>query len=480
MRRRNTPFFFSFLMSRKTKLICTLGPATESEETIGRLMEAGTNVFRLNMSHGKHEWAAEMVKRVRKVAAERGEHIGVLFDLTGPSIRTGDLKETWHLSEGDVVEFRQADTEPSADFSTTVNYAGLMADVSVGNTLVVDNGVLLMRIDEVEADRIRCTVKTPGTMGSRRHINLPGVRLNLPALTEKDHIDLALAVECEADFIAGSFVRDAAHVRELRACMRALEGDAQIVAKIEDQEAVRNIDAIIAEADVIMIARGDLGTEVEFEELPILQRRIIKRCHELATRVIVATQLLESMIQNPTPTRAEVTDVMNAAYEEADALMLSGETSVGRYPIRCVEALVRIATRIERSGGQGFGQSMLLREERQKVARAAVTLADSLPDARIVVLTRRGVLANQVALLRPRTSGFYAVTPKESVCRKLTLTRGVKAIKMAFSSNIEETIQRVSKQLLQENLVRSGTPIVIVSDILSDHFGANSILLHHA
>ena len=467
-------------MSRKTKLICTLGPATESEETIAQLMDAGADVFRLNMSHAKHEWAAKMVKQVRKLATQRGEHIGVLFDLTGPSIRTGDLKEPFQLVEGDTVEFRKTGTDPSTPISTTVNYDGLMADVAVGNTLVVDNGVLLMHIETVEADRILCTVKTPGPLGSRRHINLPGVRLNLPALTEKDHKDLALAVECEADFIAGSFVRDAAHVRELRDAMRALEGDAHIVAKIEDQEAVRNIDAIIAEADVIMIARGDLGTEVEFEELPLLQRRIIKRCHELATRVIVATQLLESMITNPTPTRAEVTDVMNAAYEEADALMLSGETSVGRYPVRCVEALVRITTRIERTAGQGFGQTMLLRDERQKVARAAVTLADSLPNAQLIVLTRRGVLAIQVAMLRPRTTGFHAVTPKESVCRRLSLTRGINAIKMSFSTNIEETIRRVSDELLKENLVRTGTPIVIVSDILSDHFGANSILLHHA
>lgn len=447
---------------------------------IGKLMDAGTNVFRLNMSHAKHEWAASMVKQVRRQAQQRGAHIAVLFDLTGPSIRTGDLAQPYTLAEGDIVEFRKTGSEPTVEKSTTVNYDGLMGDVAVGNTLVVDNGALLMRIDTVEADRILCTVKTPGSMGSRRHINLPGVRLNLPALTEKDFKDLALAVECEADYIAGSFVRDAAHVRELREAMKALEGDAQLVAKIEDQEAVRNIDAIIQEADVIMIARGDLGTEVEFEELPILQRRIVKRCHELGTRVIVATQLLESMITNPTPTRAEVTDVMNAAYEEADALMLSGETSVGRYPERCVDALVRISTRIERSGGQGFGQSMLLRDERQKTARAAVTLADSLPDARLVVLTRRGVLANQVALLRPRTSGFYAVTPKESVCRKLALTRGVRAMKLSFSAGIEETIRRVSEQLLKEDLVRAGTPIVIVSDILSDHFAANSILLHHA
>lgn len=467
-------------MPRKTKLIVTLGPATESPEMIGQLIDAGANTFRLNMSHAKHEWAKEMARLVREQAALRNTHAGVLFDLTGPSIRTGDLAEPFTLQNGDIVEFRKQGTQPSVDFSTTVNYDGLMADVSEGKTLVVDNGALLMLITKVEADRILCEVKTPGSMGSRRHINLPGTRLNLPALTEKDHKDLELAVECDADYIAGSFVRDAAHVRELRERMTALEGDAQIIAKIEDQEAVRNIDAIIQETDMIMVARGDLGTEVEFEELPILQRRIVRRCHELSKRVIVATQMLESMITNPTPTRAEVTDVMNAAFEEADSLMLSGETSVGRYPVRCVEAIVRIATRIERSGGQGFGQNVLLRDERQKVARAAVMLADSLPDARLIVLTRRGLLANQVAMLRPRTNGLYAITPKESVCNQLTLSRGIRPFKIAFSSNIEDTIKRVSEHLLKEELIRSGNPMVIVSDILSDHFGANSILLHHA
>jgi pyruvate kinase len=467
-------------MSRKTKLIVTLGPATESQEMIGKLIDGGVNVFRLNMSHAKHEWAAEMTKFVRAESEKRNSHTAVLFDLTGPSIRTGDLDKPYDLQEGDKVEFRRADAEASIPISTTVNYPGLMGDVTAGNTLVVDNGALLMRIDRVDDDRIICDVRTPGLMGSRRHINLPGVRLNLPALTEKDRKDLALAVECGADYIAGSFVRDAAHVKELRDAMEALEGEAQIVAKVEDQEAVRNIDAIIRTADVIMIARGDLGIEVDFEDLPILQRRIVKRCHELGTRVIVATQLLESMITNPTPTRAEVTDVMNAAYEEADCLMLSGETSVGRYPERCVEALVRIASRIERSGGHGFGQSVILRDERQKTARAAVTLADSLADARLVVLTRRGVLANHVALMRPKTAAFFAFTPKETVCRQLSMTRGIRPFRISFASNIEETVQRATERLRELDLVRPGTPIVIVSDILSDHFAANSILLHHA
>jgi len=467
-------------MSRRTKIIITLGPATEAEETIGQLIDRGTNVFRLNMSHAKHDWAREMTRRVRRAATEREAHVAVLFDLTGPSIRTGDLENPYELKIGDMVEFRKSDAAPSIELSTTVNYGGLMDDVAEGRTLVVDNGTMLMEIKVRKDDRIICEVKTAGKLGSRRHINLPGTRLNLPALTEKDRIDLALAVECDADYIAGSFVRDAAHVRELREAIEALEGGAQIVAKIEDQEAIRNIDAIIQATDVIMVARGDLGVEVEFEELPILQRRIVKRCHELGKRVIVATQLLESMIQNPTPTRAEVTDVANAAYEEADCLMLSGETSVGLHPLRCVEALVRISMRIERTGGLGYGQSVLLRDERQKAARAAVTLADSLPDARLIVLTRRGVMANHTAMLRPRTNGFYAFTPKDRVCRQLALTRNVEAFKLPFAATIDETIQRAVEMLRQADLVRPGTPLVIISDILSDHFAANSILLHHA
>ena len=465
---------------RKTKLICTLGPATEQPEMIGRMIDAGANVFRLNMSHAKHDWAKRMSEAVREQAVARGKHCAVLFDLTGPSIRTGALPKSYALEEGDLVEFRKEGAEPGEEISTTVNYEGLMNDVSEGNTLVVDNGALLMAIERVGSDRIVCRVKTPGPLGSRRHINLPGVRLNLPALTEKDYKDLELAVECDADFIAGSFVRDGSHVRELRAACKSLDGHAQIVAKCEDQEAVRNIDAIIREADVIMIARGDLGTEVEFEELPILQRRIVKRCHELGTRVIVATHMLESMITQPTPTRAEVTDVMNAAYEEADALMLSGETSVGRYPERCVDAMDRIARRIERSGGHGYGLKVLLRDERQKTARAAVTLVDSLPDARLVVLTRRGVLANHVAMVRPKTLHFFAFTPNHRVCRQLALSRGVRAFKLPFATSIQGTIEKACKLLGEEGLVRKGTPLVVVSDILSDQFAANSILLHHA
>ena len=467
-------------MTPRTKIIVTLGPATEAEETIGQLMDLGTNVFRLNMSHAKHEWAREMTRLVRRQASQRGIHVAVLFDLTGPSIRTGDVEKPYALAIGDLVEFRREGTSPTIPISTTVNYGGMMDDVAEGSTLVVDNGTLLMQIQSRQDDRIICECKNSGELGSRRHINLPGTRLNLPAMTEKDKVDLALAIECESDYIAGSFVRDAAHVHEIRRAIEALEGTAQVVSKIEDQEAVRNIDAIIQASDVIMIARGDLGIEVDFEELPILQRRIVKRCHELSRRVIVATQLLDSMIQNPTPTRAEVTDCSNAVYEEADALMLSGETSVGKHALRCVDALTRIASRIERSGGMGYGQGVLLREERQKTAKAAVTLVDSMPDARLVVLTRRGVLANHTAMLRPRTKDFFAFTPSEVVCRQLAISRNVTALRLPFAAGIDETIKRAASLLIERGFITPGTPLVIVSDILSDHIAANSILLHHA
>lgn len=467
-------------MPRRTKIIVTLGPATEEEETIGQLMDLGANVFRLNMSHAKHEWAREMARLVRRQADVRHLHVAVLFDLTGPSIRTGEVSKPYDLNIGDLVEFRREGTEATVPISTTVNYGGMMDDVTEGKTLVVDNGTLLMEIRSRQDDRIICECKNAGVLGSRRHINLPGTRLNLPAMTDKDRDDLALAVECGADFVAGSFVRDAAHVHEIRQAIEALEGTAQVVAKIEDQEAVRNIDSIIQASDAIMIARGDLGIEVAFEELPLLQRRIIKRCHELSRRVIVATQLLDSMIQNPTPTRAEVTDTSNAIYEEADALMLSGETSVGKHALRCVDALVRIASRIERSGGLGYGQNVLLREERQKTARAAVLLADSMPDARLVVLTRRGVLANHTAMLRPKTADFYAFSPNEVVCRQLAMSRNVTAMRLPFAANIDETIQRAAALLIETGAITPGTPLVIVSDILSNHIAANSIILHHA
>lgn len=466
---------------RRTRLIATLGPATESVEVIRSLVETGADTFRLNMSHASHEWARTVAGRVREAAADapRARPVGLLFDLQGPSIRTGTLTQPYTLSKGDKVEFRHRGSEAALLFSTTVNYTSLVNDVSVGDTLLVDNGAMIMKIEGVTEDRITCEVQTNGSMGSRRHINLPGVRLNLPALTEKDRADIEVAVECEADFVAGSFVRDAAHVHELRAQIRAAGGHAQLIAKLEDQEAIKNLDDIIHASDLIMVARGDLGIEVHIEELPIIQRRIVKRCLCLGRRVIVATHLLESMIESPTPTRAEVTDCANAVYEEADALMVSGETSVGKHPQRCIAILDRVARRIERSGGLGYAALADLRTAKQHAVRAAVQLVDSIQDAVMVVFTRSGATANQAALLRPR-SPIYAFTPDEYVCRGLALSRSVRPFVIPFRDKPRETIADAVATLRNRRDIPEGTPLVVFSDTFQVDHAVDSILLEHA
>jgi pyruvate kinase len=464
---------------RRTRLLATLGPATETNEAIAKLIEAGTDTFRINMTHAKHDWARDIVRRIRHISSECDRPIGVLFDLQGPSIRTGTLEENFDLKVGDRVEFRLESAEARTELSTTVNYDGLPDDVVVGATLLVDNGAVIMDVEAVMPDRIVCEVKTAGEFGSRRHINLPGVRLNLPALTDKDRADIALAVECHADFVAGSFVRDAGHVRELRTAIRDAGGHAQVVSKIEDQEAVRHLDDIINESDLVMVARGDLGIEVHIEELPILQRRIVKRCLTLGCRVIVATHFLESMISSPTPTRAEVTDVSNAVYEEADALMVSGETSVGKYPFRCIEILDRVSRRIERSGGLGFADGARLETEKQHAVRAACTMADAIPEAVMVVFTSTGKTAIQAALLRPRAP-IYAFTKDCRALQTLSLARGVRPFFVEFAENPRDTIATAIDILRRHRDIPTGTPLVVVSDTLQGDRPVNTILIEHA
>ncbi len=464
---------------RKTSIIITLGPATDSPDNLAQLIDNGVDVFRLNMSHAQHDWCREAVHNIRKIGKEKNRHVAILFDLQGPSIRTGDLDAPFELEIGDKVEFRVKDSEPSIKYSTTVNYGGMINDVEAGKTLVVDNGTMLMHIDEKQDDRIICTVNTAGKLGNRRHINLPGTRLNLPAMTEKDHADLAVAVECQSDYIAGSFVRDAAHVTELRGEMEKLGGTAHIISKVEDQEAIKNIDDIILASDIIMIARGDLGIEVNVEELPLIQRHITKRCHALGRRVIVATHMLESMITNPTPTRAEATDVAHAVFEEADSIMLSGETSVGEFPIRCVQTLDRIARKMEATESAGNAKLAVLTTGKQKVVQAAVNLADSLEGAHIVVFTKRGVMSVQTALLRPEAHiHSFASTPE--TCRRLALARGIQAYELPFYDDPLITINSAVDYLKENNIVQEGTPLVVISDTLRKSQAVDSILLLHA
>ena len=452
---------------RKTKIVCTLGPATEAPEMIRALIDAGVGVFRINMSHAKHETVRALVPRVRELAEESGKIVAILLDTQGPAIRTGDLPAKILLKRGDIFEFTVRGAAATEAMSVGVNYDDLVGDLNVGDPVIVDNGLIHMRVLSKTKDALRCEVLTPGEMGSRRHINLPGIHVKLPALTEKDLADVALGAELRVDFVALSFCRFPQDVEQLRSVLLGHGSTARIVAKIEDQLAVANLEGIIEAADGVMVARGDLGIECAMEELPIIQRRIVKRCVTLGRTVIVATQMLESMITNPVPTRAEVTDVANAVFEEADAIMLSGETSVGKYPVECVDALVKIACRIERSGGLGFAEKAFLQNDREKTAHAAVTLANNFPEAKLVVFTKRGTLAGYVARLRPGRAPIHAFTPTWEQCRKLALHRGLTPHQLDFSTSPVEMVAAAEKELLAKGLAKKGEHLIIVADIFT-------------
>jgi pyruvate kinase len=454
---------------RKTKIIITLGPATQDEQTLQQLISTGVNVFRLNMSHADHDWVREKVKTIRRLAAEMNMQVAILMDLQGPSIRTGDLKEKIVLKPNDFFTFTLRGHTITDPNSTDTNYDDLMTSVNVGDIVIVDNGVIQMRAVENNGKELRCQVLTNGLMGSRRHINLPGIEVNLPGLTEKDLICVDLGIECDVDYIAMSFVRYAKDVLWLKDILKRKDASQiKIISKIEEQSAIRRFDEILGTSDGIMVARGDLGVELPYEELPIVQRKMVKQCVMEGKPVIVATQMLESMIVNPVPTRAEVTDVANAVYEETDAIMLSGETATGAYPVDCVKVLDTIAQRIERSGSVEFHDLIIPQDDRQKVAAAAVHLADSTNAEGILVFTKTGRMARACAMFRPHSSQIFSFTEDEKLARRLCLHYGVMSIVIKFESTSSQTIHKAEQTLISRNLVEGGKKVVVISDILSE------------
>jgi pyruvate kinase len=465
---------------RRTKIICTLGPATESSETLRGLLSAGADVFRLNMSHARHEWVREIVPRIRQIAAEIPRPVAILLDTQGPAIRTGELKSNLELKPGDILEFTVRGAKSEEKYSVDVNYEGLVDDISVGDVVLVDNGVMRLLVLGKKRNRIRCKVLTPGVMGSRRHINLPGVRVNLPPLTPKDLEDIALGVELKVDFVALSFARKKSDLQELRRVLKKAKSNARVVAKIEDQSAVRQIDQMIDEADVVMIARGDLGIECPMEELPIIQRKIVKRCLRVGKPVIVATHMLESMIENPVPTRAEITDVANAVFEQADAIMLSGETSMGRYPVECVKVFDRVARRIERSGGAGYAAHPILEDARQKTCASAVVLANSLSRANLVVFTHHGTMARYVSNLRPENAPIFAFTSSEEVFRQIVISWGTHPVMLKFDDDPNATIEAAIKYLSDKKLTDPGDNLIVLSDMLGGRDKVDCVQLRQA
>ncbi len=454
---------------RHTKIIATLGPATQSKEMLSKLILSGVDILRLNMAHASHQWVADSMWLIRETSMEVGRHVAVMMDVKGPEIRTGQVETPYTLAVDDEIEFHIESAEPTGDVpAVTVNYEGLPGEVSVGDTVLVDSGLIQLNVLSKDRERIRFRVLTPGELGSRRHINLPGIQVKLPALTKKDEDDLKAGVEAGIDFVALSFVRESGDIKILRHFLDGQGSKARIIAKIEDQAGVRNMHEIVKEADGIMVARGDLGVEIDYHKLPLVQSELIRVCQAEGKPVIIATHMLESMIQSPIPTRAEVSDVSHAVREQADAVMLSGETTTGAYPLESVDVFKNIIGSIGPSVDRALNDSIVLKEPKAKMLRSAAVLAQDLGESGIVVFTKSGFLAYVLGALRPHGVPIFAFTDDESIFRQLTLPWGVEPFLIKFSEKPEETIQDAFACLKEGGWVEKGNWLVVITNALAN------------
>jgi pyruvate kinase len=454
-------------LPRQTKIIATLGPASESEAMLEVLFRAGVDVVRLNMAHADEAWVRAVTAKVRAVGERLGRPVAVMMDVKGPEIRTGARTEPLPLSIGQVVDVTGPEAVAAAGIELIpTNYAPLVGALRVGSLVLVDNGLIQLRVTKVLGDRLRCSVEQPGSLGSRRHINLPGVKVDLPPLTDKDRRDVALGCTVGVDLFALSFVREANDVAALRALLQQHGSRAGIIAKIEDQSAVEQLGPIITESDGLMVARGDLGIEIPYETLPLVQRRAIALCQVARKPVIVATHMLESMITNPVPTRAEVSDIANAVTESTDALMLSGETTTGKHPLKCVEVMSRIAAAVERDRPPTMTPEPATDTPKAKLLRAAANLAMDLGSAGIVVFTRNGDLPRVLASMRAAGCPIHAFAEEAVIARRMRLLWGVEPHVLPFREGAEGTIEAALTLLRDRGYCLPGELMVIVTNVI--------------
>ena len=451
---------------RKTKIICTIGPATNSYLMLEKMHKAGMNIVRINMSHADHKSAARTIKAIKTLNKKVTYPVAIMLDTQGPEIRTGDLANDLNLRKGQEITISVRGATNVEESSIQINYADLAQTLKPGDKITVDNGLINLEVLEIIEPLLKCIVIDGGVLKSKRHVNLPGIRVNLPAITAKDREDIRFGMEQSVDFIALSFVREADDVRQLKKLLGKKVDKIKIIGKIEDQQGILNLGEILDEVDGIMVARGDLGVEINLADLPNTQRQIIKTCAERGKRVIVATHLLESMINNPIPTRAEVTDVANAIYEEADAIMLSGETGIGKYPVRCVRQLDSIAIATETIPGLDFTRNIQKKDDKQHLAATAVDLAESLYAKGIVVITRRGFMADFVTNCHPQKSTIYAFTNDSQTRRRLVMNRNLFPFRIPFSSDPEKTLLKSFTVLKERAGLQRGDKVVVISDIL--------------
>jgi pyruvate kinase len=473
---------------RRTKIVCTIGPATNSEAQLEQLMRAGMNVARLNFSHGTHQEHEQVIERVRALSARLEYAVAILQDLQGPKIRTGALQDgkPVRLVDGTQVTITTRDMVGNGQFISTT-YKDLPQDVKVGNRILLDDGLLELRVVSANETDVQCLVVHGGLLKEHKGINLPGVAVSAPALTEKDCDDLLFGIKHGIDYVALSFVRSPEDVRGAKHLIQQYvteaygeEGKREIplIAKIEKPEAVEQLDDILAVVDGIMVARGDLGVEMPQEKVPLIQKRIIARCNEQGLPVITATQMLESMVINPRPTRAEVNDVSNSILDGTDAVMLSAETSVGAFPIEAVKMMACIAMETETNYHTAGPPIHKHRSLAQAVSHAARALAEDTNVQDIVVFTRSGNTARLISKDRPRVP-ILAYTPSEHVYHQLALWWGVWPYRISMQGTTEDLIALVEQRLQDDRLVQQGEYVVIMGGMpIASQARTNFVKLH--
>ncbi|MDR3296349.1 MAG: pyruvate kinase [Clostridiales Family XIII bacterium] len=470
--------------TKRTKLICTIGPASEDRELLREMMFAGMNAARLNFSHGTHPDHKAKIDLIKELREEIKLPVAVILDTKGPEIRTGVFEGgSAELSEGQKFTIVTEELTGNAGICST-SYADLVKDVSVGDRILIDDGLIELCVDETLPDRIVCTVHNGGQIKDHKSINLPGVYVNLPAMSDRDKDDIEFGIQENVDFIAASFIRKAADVLEIRKFLAALGGQKiKIIAKIENMEGVENIDEIIEVSDGVMVARGDLGVEIPPEKVPLIQKDIIRKCNDVGKFVITATQMMDSMIRNPRPTRAEVADVANAILDGTDVVMLSGETASGKYPLEAVKMMVDVALSAEGA----ISHSRFVRERRGGVPDTSVTnaigfctvnSADSLKAKAIVIPTSSGKTAYTVSKYRPR-SPIIAFSMDEQSVRQLSLIWGVTAFHMERFSDQQDFFRAVIRHCMESKLVAEGDIIVLTAGIPLGISGNTNMLRIH-
>ena len=455
----------------KTKIIATIGPSTNSFSMLKKMHANGMDVVRLNMSHATHEDALLIIDHVNKLNKDQSDKygpLGILLDTQGPEIRTGVSNQDIDLKVGDIVNLTIRDDVDVETSSIKINYKGLIKSVSKGSKITIDNGLMNFKVLAKDKENLRCRVLDGGTLGSKRHVNLPGVRVDLPSITKKDKKDITFAIKNNIPFIALSFVRSPSDVTELRTILKRKKSTAKIIAKIENQEGLDNIHDITKAADIIMVARGDLGIETNLADLPNIQRRIMYSTAKWGKRSIVATHLLESMISHPTPTRAEVTDVANAIYEGADAVMLSGETSVGKYPLKCLQMLRNIANKTEQYRTLGYEEHLTVNSDWQNIALGARDLAERIKADGILIITRSGQTADVISNTKPFRMPIYAFTNNQETYHHLSLIGGIQAKFIKSISNQAQTILKIKAELHKTIKPSKNLKFVLISGLYSE------------